>query len=34
MVEFIVGILVGVLVGWVVPAPAVVKEAIDKIKSK
>lgn len=31
---FILGLIVGVVVGWVVPAPAVVQTTIDKVLAK
>ena len=33
MLNIIIGLIIGVLVGWNVPQPAVVKNATDKIKA-
>jgi F0F1-type ATP synthase assembly protein I len=34
MVSFIVGVIVGVVAGWVIPAPEKFQEFVDKIVSK
>ena len=34
MISFILGFIVGGIVAWIVPAPAVVQNAIDKVLSK
>ena len=34
MLSFIVGVVVGVIVAWIVPAPEVVQNFIDKVLSK